>query len=176
MFVKRCVPTALAVLLVLTVGISVGTSQPAVNIADEKSDLRLEIRTDGSSYRAGDHVNVRAELKNIRDVQVPVFVERPSELFFRFIVVRVDNSGLSVPMGLTPTGKERTDPMRAFGNWGWTLSPGKSVGETLDIGPWYPWEPGTYKLACYVDMPTSIKTDSAKLRYSSNELTLTIIP
>ena len=179
MLMKRGLPTvALAALLPLAVGISVsvGLSQQVVRLADDKSDLRLEIGADEATYRAGGHISLREHLRNLKGVPVQVSVLRPAELFFRFVVVKVENSGLSAPVVLTELGRERTDDMRAFATRSWMLPVGESVDGTLDIGAWYRWQPGTYKVACYVDMPTSSAYGSPKLRYSSNELTLTVTP
>lgn len=166
--------TAFAILLMLVGRQSPGQSQPALTLADEKSDLRLEIKTAGSTFRAGDPVVVHIDLRNIKDVPVRVSQGRPAEPFFRFVVVKVENSGLSVPVQLAQTGKQVTDPINDFAFRSRMLPVGESDALALDISPWYSWAPGTYKVACYYDMPATEGHLFPKLRYSSNELTLTV--
>jgi hypothetical protein len=154
---------------------SAGQAPQVLGLAGNKSGLRLSVTTRESTYPAGTPVELRAEFRNVGTIPTKIALGSPSELFFRFNLVRMAGPNSASPVQLTPLGKERIDDARMLGTKFWLLQHDGIVGEDFDIGPWYDLPPGTYKIACYVDMLTDEKS-SARLRYISNELTITITP
>jgi len=146
-----------------------------LSLATEKSGLRLTITADNSSYRAGEPIRVAVQFKNISDGPIRVFVSRPDEVFYRFRVVRTETANSAAPVELTSLGKERLDLSRRFGTSWWMLPQNETPDDSFVISPWYVMPPGTYKIASYIDMPTST-TFLSRLRFVSNELTITIAP
>lgn len=155
---------------------SKGLSQKVVGLAGENTGLRLQIKAAGTTCHSGGPLRLRVDFRNVSPRPVRVAVGSPSELYFRFSVVRMESSNSAVPATLTSFGQERTDEMRSLGIRSGMVAPNDSVGEDFDIGPWYALPPGNYKIACYVDMPTTDSHDSTRLRYVSNELDVTVIP
>lgn len=166
---------AVSVALFTTISLSRAQERPTLALATEKSGLRLTIAVDQSSYRSGEPIHVTAQFKNISDGPVRVFVARPSEVCYRFTVVRMEAVNSAVPVELTSFGKEHLDLNRHIGTRSWMLPRDESVDASFDIGPWYVMPPGTYKIASYIDMPTTT-TFLSRLRFVSNELTITIAP
>jgi hypothetical protein len=52
-----------------------------------------------------------------------------------------------VMVQLTQLGKKLTDPINEFGTRSRMLPVGESSQVTFDIGSWYSWVPGAYKIA-----------------------------
>ena len=57
-------------------------------LAQAKDGLRLTIRANGNTHRAGDQLTVAAEFRNISAAPIRIFVERPGEIFYHFVLFR----------------------------------------------------------------------------------------
>jgi hypothetical protein len=154
-------------MLAVMSGAGLAEQEPTLALAGGKSGMSLSITADRVSYGAGEPISIAARFENVSDHPIQVLVARPDEVFCRFSVVRMENANSAVPAKLTPFGKERLDPMRHIGTSSWMLPRGEALKDSLEISPWYLMPPGTYKIACYIDMPTD-RTFLSRLRYISN--------
>jgi len=175
--IRRALSALAAVSVALFAALPATRAQekPSLSLATEKSGLRLTITADKSSFGTGEPIRVAVKFKNVSDGPVRVFEDRPYEVFFRFSVVRMETANSAVPVELTPFGKEQLDFIRHFGTRSWMLPQGEALDASFGISPWYVMPPGTYKIASYIDMATSA-TLLSRMRYVSNELTITIAP
>jgi hypothetical protein len=170
--IRRALTVFPALWAVLAVPNAVGLAQQRPALAGEKSGLRLTISADQSGYHVGDSIKIATDFRNVSDGRIRIIVDRPIELFNRFSVVRVNSI---TPVELTPAGKERLDLMRSLGSRSSMLTQNEALEYSFEISAWYVMPPGTYKVACYIDMATDT-TFRSRLRYVSNELTITIAP